>query len=525
MAACGAALASCYLPGGHWLPYWFVFIPYLWVIEEKTPGKALLMGWVFGSAAWLVGAPWMLKTIEVFLRVGPAQASVFFAGFTAVHGFMFALPAWAARFPSAGLSRRFKLRSSSALALAFLPAMLVIDGYYPQLFPVRAAGSQLSHLPNLQLIETLGNAGLGLLLLSFNAALFAFLRAWTRERALPRGLAAGMLVLLALAAGNEAYGRRRIAQVDADIAARAASRGTLKVSILQGSLAAEVKNLRERFSANLGRHLGLMDEAMKSAPDLVLWPETTYERVVEYPQGAKPQDVRVEGLPLPEALRRDIPHGVHLLLSAIGEEELAPGSFAPDGRPKKVHNISLLVGPGKEFLGLIEKRHLIPFGEYMPLGGVFKRLKRMSPNTWNLTPGTRQELLVMKDGTRIGVLICYEDGLPEYSAGYSRLGADLLVTQTSDTWFGPQMAENHLRAGALRAVEGRKYLARAVNTGVSAVVDPVGRVVGRLEPDERGVLSVPVVRMEACPPQARLGGLVYSLSLLLLIAVLLSSRP
>ena len=376
MAVSGAALASCYLPGGHWLVYWFVFIPYLWAIEEKSPGKALLLGWVFGIAAWAVGAPWMMKTIERFLRVGPAQACVFFAGFTAVHGFMFALPAWASRFPSNGLARRFKLRSSSALALAFLPAMLVIDGYYPQLFPVRAAGSQLSHLPNLQIIETLGNAGLGVLLLSFNAALFAFLRAWTRERAFPRGLAAGTLVLSLLAAGNEAYGRRRITQVDADIAARAASRGTLKVAILQGSLAVEVKNLRERFSANLSRHLDLMDEAMKSSPDLVIWPETTYERVVEYPQGREDREVRVEGLPLADAVRRDIPQEVHLLLSAIGEEELPPGSFAPDGRPKKVHNISLLAGPKKEFLGLIEKRHLIPFGEYMPLGGVFKRLKR-----------------------------------------------------------------------------------------------------------------------------------------------------
>ena len=91
---------------------------------------------------------------------------------------------------------------------------------------------------------------------------------------------------------------------------------------------------------------------------------------------------------------------------------------------------------------------------------------------------------------RAGILICYEAIFPEYSRLYKRRGAELLVNMTNDAWFGETSAPHqHLSMTILRAVENRVYFVRAANTGISAIIDPTGRIVARTRTFERTALS------------------------------------
>ncbi|MBC7171482.1 MAG: apolipoprotein N-acyltransferase, partial [Polyangiaceae bacterium] len=122
-------------------------------------------------------------------------------------------------------------------------------------------------------------------------------------------------------------------------------------------------------------------------------------------------------------------------------------------------------------------------------GDVFPSLYELSPNSSKFTPGTHLEPLPFGEH-RIGTLICYEDVLPEFTRQLvSASKPDLLVNITNDAWFGQsQEPLIHLALAKFRAVEHHRYLVRATNTGMSAIVDPVGRVVAQSGVFERASL-------------------------------------
>ncbi len=132
--------------------------------------------------------------------------------------------------------------------------------------------------------------------------------------------------------------------------------------------------------------------------------------------------------------------------------------------------------------GRYDKQYLLTFGEYLPFGETFPILYRWSPNSGHFTPGRSLEpLIVDVKGQKhpVTALICYEDILPRFTNDAVRHGdPELLVNMTNDAWFGDTTEPwEHLALAQLRAVEHRRYLVRGTNSGVSAVVDPVGRVI------------------------------------------------
>jgi apolipoprotein N-acyltransferase len=137
-----------------------------------------------------------------------------------------------------------------------------------------------------------------------------------------------------------------------------------------------------------------------------------------------------------------------------------------------------MAGDEGKILGRYDKRYLLAFGEYLPFGETFPQLYGMSPNSGRFNRGASLEPLRWKDH-RISAMICYEDILPDYVNKLVSAGdPDLLVNLTNDAWFGDSTEPwIHLALAKMRAVEHRRYLVRATNSGVSAIVDPVGRVV------------------------------------------------
>jgi apolipoprotein N-acyltransferase len=155
---------------------------------------------------------------------------------------------------------------------------------------------------------------------------------------------------------------------------------------------------------------------------------------------------------------------------------------SPERERERHFNTSFSSDEKGKITARYDKQFLLMFGEYLPFGETFPILHRWSPNSGRFSAGTSLEplLVPLKGQTRkISMLICYEDILPSFvRAAVRHADPDLLVNITNDAWFGDTTEPwIHLALAKMRAIEHRRYLLRSTNSGVSAVIDPVGRVV------------------------------------------------
>lgn len=141
-------------------------------------------------------------------------------------------------------------------------------------------------------------------------------------------------------------------------------------------------------------------------------------------------------------------------------------------------NSAILLGPNGLELGRYDKIDLVPFGEFVP--PVFFFVNRITQEAGDFIPGHDIKVLPAA-GHRLGVFICYESAFPDLVRQFTRQGADVLVNLSNDAYFGPSDArEQHLELVRMRAVENRRFLIRSTNNGITAVIDPSGRVTTRL---------------------------------------------
>ncbi len=152
-------------------------------------------------------------------------------------------------------------------------------------------------------------------------------------------------------------------------------------------------------------------------------------------------------------------------------------------------NSAALLNPQGQVVSRYDKMHLVPFGEYVP----FKRLlffaESLTRQVGDFMPGTEYTLSPL-DQHRIATAICYESIFPDLVRQFVKRGSELIVVITNDGWFGESSAPfQHLRMGVVRSVENRRYMVRVANTGISAIIDPYGRIVGRTPIGVRMVLD------------------------------------
>ena len=160
-----------------------------------------------------------------------------------------------------------------------------------------------------------------------------------------------------------------------------------------------------------------------------------------------------------------------------GRVEMAHRGGSPDmGEDGRLYNTAFLLGTDGQIHGRYDKRHLVPFGEYVPLQQVFFFLDKLVVGIGDFGRGRRATVFSL-DGVRFSVMICYEAIFPGEVREFGRDGAEFLVNITNDAWFGRSGAPSqHLAMAAMRAVENGMYLVRAANTGISAVVAPTGEI-------------------------------------------------
>ncbi len=160
-------------------------------------------------------------------------------------------------------------------------------------------------------------------------------------------------------------------------------------------------------------------------------------------------------------------------------------AYTPKGAPL---NSALLLGPNGDAIGRYDKIYLVPFGEFVP--PLFSFVNRITQEAGDFAPGHEIKVLPAA-GHRLGVFICYESAFPHLVRQFAEKGADVLVNISNDGYFGHFDArQQHLLLVRMRAVENRRFIIRATNDGLTAVIDPSGRIIKELQPYEQ--LAAPV---------------------------------
>jgi apolipoprotein N-acyltransferase len=160
--------------------------------------------------------------------------------------------------------------------------------------------------------------------------------------------------------------------------------------------------------------------------------------------------------------------GVFILFNSASFDETAKGVY---------YNSAYQLDPSGRVDYRYDKVHLVPFGEYLPFADWMTFAEPLVKEVSSFHPGAELKLGAVGE-LEFGTLICYEAIFPEISRDFVNMGAEILVNLTNDAWFGPTAAPNqHLQMSAFRAIENRKVLLRAANSGYSGIVSPLGRVI------------------------------------------------
>jgi apolipoprotein N-acyltransferase len=274
--------------------------------------------------------------------------------------------------------------------------------------------------------------------------------------------------------------------------------------------------MEKRQDPNEGmvRHLRATKELRDQGVDFVVWSETSAMRPMRE-----------------EDAKRLVPYeiGRRLGLPAIFGAVLVKPH--PDPRRRYVYfNSALSTDARGEVDGRYDKEFLLAFGEYLPFGDTFPALYEASPNSGRFSPGTElTPLYIDLNGTKhaVATLICYEDILPSFTnRAVAATGAELLVNMTNDAWFGDTSEPwEHLALAKLRAIEHRRFLVRSTNSGVSAVVDPVGRVIAQTGTFREEATSAVVRWMKSSTVYEKVGDIPwYLLSLALVLGAFIRKR-
>jgi apolipoprotein N-acyltransferase len=159
--------------------------------------------------------------------------------------------------------------------------------------------------------------------------------------------------------------------------------------------------------------------------------------------------------------------------------------------PMQLFNSAALVSPQGEWTARYDKMHLVPFGEYVPFPHVFAFAGGLTAAVGDFAKGTSRAALDV-DGTKVGVFICYESIFPDEVRQFAKNGAEVLVNISNDGWYGDSGAyAQHLAQTRMRAIENGRWILSATNTGVTASIDPYGRVVVRAERKIRTAMPAP----------------------------------
>ena len=468
--AAGALLPFGLAPYDLW-PLTLVSAAGLYWVLTRRGAKPLRDGWLFGVGKYGLGASWIYVSIHEYGDAAPPLAVFLVALFVAGMALFPAAAAW--------LFVRFRPTHATVVAIWFATVWVLLEWlltWFLTGFPWLFVGYAMLDTP----LEALAPIG-GVLLVSFSAVLTAAClvcwRRWTSwtVAALP-WIAAWLIAGVAWTGSGAPH----------------------RVALVQGDIPQDIKWQPDA---------GMIFEryASLSAPfwdrDLVVWSEGVfYTGAAGAREFLSAMSARAGGaLVLGVALRDDAPAGV------------------------RYFNAALARGAGS---GIYRKQRLVPFGDYVPFEAALRGLIGFFDLPMSvLSPGgPGQPPLRGANGIRLGMAICYEIAYPELVREQAS-DADALITLSNDTWFGASIGPlQHLQIARMRALENGRYVLRATNNGVTAIVDEQGRITARLPQFEPGVLAGVFRSSTGRTPFSRFGSMLVLVPLMLFLAAVVGVR-
>jgi apolipoprotein N-acyltransferase len=446
---------------------------YLWL--DSNPKRAFVDGWLFGLGLLGFGVFWMHISIDQFGNVGTGLAIALTLLFVASMSLYYGLAGWLGQ----RLGRRLGQGPRLLLFVSIWVLIEWVRGWFLTGFPWLALGYSQADTPLKGFAPLLGVYGISLMV----------------------AISAALLVVLFLSKS----GRRRLITVSSLVLLWFAGWGLgglqwtepvgerLSVALIQGNIPQEQKWKIEQLTPTLDLYI---DHTLANwDKDLIIWPET-----------AMP------------AFRHQLEEDVIRPLSEVArgqQSQLLIGIPVWEREQRRSFNAMLALGVNE---GAYYKRHLVPFGEFMPMRWLLEPLVDVLQIPMSdFASGNDKKPLLTLAGYPAGISICYEDAFGE-EVIEALPEAAFLVNASNDAWFGDSLAPpQHLQIARMRALETGRFMLRSTNTGISAIIQPDGELQGYSPAFRMHVLEGEIQPLTGMTPYARIGNwAVVLLSLLLL---------
>jgi apolipoprotein N-acyltransferase len=469
---------------------WCGMVPLLVVIIRANPLSVFLLSFACGAAFFLGLFNW-IRIVPAYTPLHHLLLAVYLGSFFAVFGLVTAVirrragvstALWVA--PFIWVPLEFLRSNSGFLAL---PWGLLGHTQYSSLWP-------------LQLASVAGVYGISFLIVMVNAAIAGLFHiflpmAFNRfsravDRTERRNITVFSVTTLCLLVAVLLSGRA--------VLNRPVDGKPIKLALVQGNIRQSEKWDPKNASAIMKVYSVLTRKAARTAPDLIVWPES-----------ATPRSIVVDRRILNQVQELAQEAGAHML---IGSSSLQKFNLKRPEKAKYV-NSAFLIEPisGKRPDQRYDKIRLFPFGEYLPYKDRLPWSAIGVPIIDNYIAG-RDFTLFKLSGVRIAVPICWENLFSGMVRKFARNGAQLIINLTNEAWFGDTTAPyQFLAMNVFRAVETGLYVVRCANTGISCIIDPRGRITGRVRDSDgkdvlvSGILSGEVAARDAVTVYYRYG--------------------
>ena len=453
---------------------WIIFIALVPLFVALTGARnwreAMLLGWLSQFTAWLMMVPWVVRVMSHYGGLPYVTGVLIFVAMSALlglYGALFGFAFW--RIAPGDRFGRWLLVPLAWAAVEYARTYLLTG------FPWNLIASAIAdYTPLLQFDRVAGPYALGALML-----LPAVLIAWlitARPRGTARNFAIAGVVIVCFVWWATGI-------VAAKMFVRPSGTSPARAALLQPNISQEMRWNNQNLIEIFKRMMSMTDAAVAGGAQVVIWPESTV------PLSYASTDFYREAIESVSAAR-----GVDNNLGSVAEDE---------AKSNRIWNAAFLVSGGRT-IGHYDKIRLVPFGEYVPLRKLLFFAKKLVHEVGQFEFGTKDTPLAGVHS--YGPAICYEIVYPQIARTQVRHGADVLVTITNDAWYdGTSAPRQHLNQARLRAVETDRYLLRAGTTGISAFVDPSGRIVQELAMNRQGIIYADFQPRKSTTPYVRFG--------------------
>lgn len=440
----GVLIALSFPNAGFSFMAWLALIPLLIALEGASLCTAFRVGFTCGVSAYSIILYWVNIVITQYGYLPWAVSIPLYLMPVAWLALFYGLATLVARYgEQAGFKTAFTL-PVAWVAGDFIRSFLLTGIPWAML-----GHSQYRTLPLIQIADITGVYGITLLIVVANVVFYRVLRA-NSGVGVPYPVKSALVLIIGLIA-TLFYGFGRLNGAEAQ------SGSPLRVALIQGNIPQDVKWSPAFRDRTMVIYEQLTREAAKEGADLVVWPESAV------PFFFQDQPEEAEHL---RSLARELKS---YLLFGSPAHELRNDSTV-------FLNSAFVISPSGKTIARGDKMHMVPFGEYVPLGRFFPFVSKLVTGIGDFSPGEHATPLPI-GRTQAGLLVCYEVVFPELARDYVRNGARILINITNDAWFGNSSAPyQHLSIATFRAVETRTPLIRAANTGITAIIDQNGHI-------------------------------------------------